>query len=283
MKILTTAALCLGSLFPLAATAFAAEPTKISELSHIHGVSFDPAEPGSFFLATHHGVFKARVDGTAVQISADASDYMGFTPYPGRAGRLLASGHPPTGGNLGVIVSNDGGANWTQIAAGVGGPVDFHAMTISRADPKTMYGLYGDIQVSRDGGTTWATAASTPKDVVDLAASATDPNLVFAGTMTGLFQSMDGASSWQQVGPANVPTSLVETGPDGSLYAFFAGTGLFKQGADGAWGTLVEDPAQVFLHLAVDPADVAHLLAVSQESAVLESRDGGKTWKALSS
>ncbi len=283
MKFLAAAALALGLLPPLTAASFAAEPARISELSHIHGVAFDPGEPGSFFLATHHGVFKARADGSAVQLSSDASDYMGFTPDPAGAGRLLASGHPATGGNLGVIASDDGGATWTQLSAGMGGPVDFHAMTISRADPKTMYGLYGDVQVSRDGGATWSVAATTPKDIIDLAASPTDPNMLFAGTMTGLVQSKDGAASWQQIGPANIPASLVEAAADGSLYVFFAGTGLFKQSVDGSWGILAENLGeQVFLHLAADPADAAHLLAVTQESAVLESRDGGKTWAALS-
>lgn len=283
MKFIAIATLCLSLLSALTASSFAAEPTKISELSHIHGIAFDPGEPGSFFLATHHGVFKARADGTVVQLSADSSDYMGFTPDPGGAGRLFASGHPATGGNLGVIVSGDGGATWTQLSAGMGGPVDFHAMAISRADPKTMYGLYGDIQVSHDGGTNWVAAASTPKDVIDLAASRTDPNTLFAGTMTGLVESKDGAASWQQISPTNVPASLVEAAPDGSIYVFFAGNGLFKHTAAGSWRILAGNLGeQVFLHLAVDPSDATHLLAVTQESAVLESRDGGKTWAALS-
>lgn len=182
-----------------------------------------------------------------------------------------------------MIASDDGGVTWTQLSAGVGGPVDFHAMAISRADPRTMYGLYGNIQVSRDGGATWSVAASTPTDLIDLAASPTDPDTLFAGTMTGLVESKDGAVSWQQIGPTNVPASLVETAPDGSLYVFFAGSGLFKQSADGSWAVLAENLGeQVFLHLAADAADAAHLLVVTQESAVLESRDGGKTWAALS-
>jgi photosystem II stability/assembly factor-like uncharacterized protein len=127
----------------------------LAEVSHIHGIGFDAAEPGSLLLATHYGLFRASPDGTATAVSSDRNDYMGFTPDPANPDRLLASGHPAAGGNLGVIVSEDGGATWTQLAAGVDGPVDFHAMTISRADPETIYGLYGDIQVSRDGGATW--------------------------------------------------------------------------------------------------------------------------------
>lgn len=33
------------------------------------------------------------------------------------------------------------------------------------------------------------------------------------------------------------------------------------------------------LYLAADPIDPAHLVAITDESAVLESRDGGETWQ----
>lgn len=280
MKIVTAALIstvALGSL-----PALGAEAIRIPEVPHIHGISFDPSQPGSFFLATHGGLFRAGADGMATQVSSDSNDYMGFTPKPGQPSTLLASGHPPTGGGLGVIASQDNGSTWRQIAEGVDGPVDFHAMTISVADPTTMYGLYGSIQVSRDSGETWAKAASSPDQVIDLAASANDPNWLYAGTMTGLMQSKDGLKSWEQLGPAKIPVTLVETTPDGTLYAFFVGTGLFKLSA-GAWSIVSEKPGDaVFMHLAVDPADATHLLAVTQESAVLESRDGGATWTALS-
>ena len=36
-------------------------------------------------------------------------DYMGFIPHPTDPSLLFASGHPAGGGNLGFIVSNDGG------------------------------------------------------------------------------------------------------------------------------------------------------------------------------
>lgn len=258
-----------------------AEQMPLNEVSHIHGISFDPSKPGSVLLATHYGVFRANPDGVAETVSTDASDYMGFSPDPADGGRLLASGHPGQGGSMGIVLSTDGGATWQKIADGVGGPVDFHAMSISRTDPRVMYGTYGGIQVSRDGGATWSMAGPGPEKVIDLAASSAATDTVYAGTVGGLMRSTDAGKTWALFGPGQ-PAPLVEATADGALYVFFAGTGLFQLPTDGKWVALASDFGERYiLHLAADPADAAHLVAVTDESAVLESRDGGKTWQGF--
>ncbi|MBN9360722.1 MULTISPECIES: exo-alpha-sialidase [unclassified Devosia] len=255
----------------------------LSEISHIHGVGFDPSRPGSILLATHYGVFRSNPEGVAETVSADTNDYMGFSPDPSDAKRLLASGHPSEGGGMGVILSTDSGVTWKKIADGVGGPVDFHAMSISRADPKVIYGLYGGVQISRDGGATWSVAGPGPEQVIDLAASPIAADTVYAGTRSGLMQSTDAGKTWALFGPPQ-PVTLVEATTDGSLYAFFAGTGLFQLPKDGKGVALGSDFGERYiLHLATDPADAAHVVAVTDESVVLESRDGGKTWQRFGS
>jgi hypothetical protein len=255
----------------------------LGEFSHVHGVGFDPSEPGSILLATHHGVFRANPDGTAVAVSTDSNDYMGFSIDPGNSGRLLASGHPAGGGNMGVIVSHDGGVTWTQLAKGVGGPVDFHAIAISRADPNVVYGLHGDIQISRDGGSTWVVAGRAPGRVIDLAASASEADHVYAGTATGLMLSTDAGETWSPFGPPDVAVTMIETAFDGSVYAFFYGAGLFRlSAAEGNWHQLAGAFGDTYvLHLAVDPNDASHLVAITEKSAVLESADGGQTWEVF--
>jgi photosystem II stability/assembly factor-like uncharacterized protein len=258
-----------------------AEELPLAEVSHIHGIGFDPSKPGSVLLATHYGIYRANPDGVAETVSADANDYMGFSPDPADAGRLLASGHPGQGGSMGVILSTDGGVTWQKIADGVGGPVDFHAMTVSRVDPRVIYGVYGGIQASGDGGMSWTIAGPGPDRVIDLAASPIDTDTVYAGTMGGLMRSVDAGKTWALVGPPGRAATLVETTADGSLYAFLGGAGLFKLN-EGDWTELATDFGERYLlHLAGDPADAAHLVAVTDESVVLESRDGGKTWQGF--
>lgn len=259
-----------------------AQQMRLSDVSHIHGIGFDPSKAGSILLATHTGVFRANPDGSAETISTDANDYMGFSPDPADTGRLLASGHPGQGGSMGVILSTDGGATWQKIADGVGGPVDFHAMAISRADSKVIYGLYGGVQVSRDGGATWTATGPGPDQVIDLAASPAAVDTIYAGTVGGLMQSTDAGKTWTLLGPQGQPATMVEATADGSLYVFFSGIGLFQLPKDGKSVALASDFGERYiLHLAADPADAAHLVAVTDESAVLESQDGGKTWQGF--
>ena len=64
-----------------------AESVPLSEVSHIHGISVDPADPARLYLATHYGVWRTSPDGTAEQVSLKSDDYMGFTPE--RGGHVL--------------------------------------------------------------------------------------------------------------------------------------------------------------------------------------------------
>jgi photosystem II stability/assembly factor-like uncharacterized protein len=258
---------------------------QLRETTHIHGIAVDPQDSSRIYLATHHGLFLVSPDGQATRISADKNDYMGFTPHPTDSSVLYASGHPVGGGNLGFMISTDGGKTWKQLSEGTRGPVDFHTLAVSKADPKTIYGAYGRLQVSRDGGQTWEPwerLAPLPDGLIDLAASATDANTLYAATQNGLLISKDAGRSWQPAYPAQHPTSLVETGNHGEVYAFMIGVGLLKFQDDG-WTLLSEDWGDRYvLHLAVDPTNSDRLYAVLQEGEVLASKDGGRTWTEFS-
>lgn len=263
----------------LSAPVAAEEPVALADVAHIHGIAFDSRYPGALLLATHYGLYRTEGEGLARVVSDDGSDYMGFTTNPADP-VLMASGHPAGGGNLGVIVSTDGGRTWSQKSPGASDVVDFHAMTVSRANADTIYGLYGDIQVSRDGGVTWQIGGPAPGRTIDLAASAVDADTLYAGTVAGLAVSTDAGATWQMWGEA-VPVTMVETGPDGRIYAFYAGVGLVTAKPDATDWRLVSGDlgAHDFLHMAVDPMDIQHMAAVTQDSLVLETRDGGITWK----
>jgi photosystem II stability/assembly factor-like uncharacterized protein len=262
-----------------------ARAVSINDVSHIHGIAVDPNDTSRLYLATHHGVFHTSPDGTAQQVSENSNDYMGFTPHPTDAQVIYASGHPSQGGNMGVLISRDGGRSWTQLATGVDGPVDFHAMDVSRADSNMIYGVYGDVQVSRDGGITWAAVGAPPADIIDIAASAINPDFVYAATLNGLTVSRDAGSSWEPTGSQGQPASLVQTAPDGTVYAFIVGSGLMQSpGAALDWRPLNDDFGErVLLHLAVDPTNPDHIFGVTDESEILVSTDGGRSWQPLSS
>src|SRR3546814_9389478 len=86
--------------------------TTVSALTgetHFHGIAVDPHDPDRLYLATHHGFYVVGPDGVAQRVSETEDDFMGFTPHPADPEVLYASGHPAGGGNLGFIVSGDGG------------------------------------------------------------------------------------------------------------------------------------------------------------------------------
>ncbi len=275
----------------LASRSFSAADTTVSALAketHFHGIAVDPSDPSRVYLATHHGLYAVAPDGSASRISSTTDDFMGFTPHPADPSILYASGHPASGGNLGFIASTDGGKSWKQLAGGVGGPVDFHQMDVSKADPKVIYGVHGGLQISKDAGRTWQMIGPAPEGLIDLAASAKDANTLYAATKGGLVKSDDGGRSWRDAFPKRQPATMVQTTPEGEVYAFIVGTGLirasepkltWRQISNGLGGAYV-------LHLAIDPTVSRNLYAVilqpqTSEQTILTSRDGGKTWSSL--
>ncbi|MGH6906818.1 MAG: WD40/YVTN/BNR-like repeat-containing protein [Aestuariivirga sp.] len=256
---------------------------ELAQHTHFHGIAFARSGTAKLLLATHHGLFAVDAEGSATQVSA-IQDYMGFSPDPSNPLIYYSSGHPAGGGNSGFLKSADGGATWTQVSAGAGGPVDFHQMDVSPADPATIYGIYGNVQVSHDGGANWSVAGPAPGQVIAIAASVRDADSLYAATKAGLEMSNDGGKSWSGLAFNGEVVSTVETGADGALYAFVIGRGLMlgKDGETGGWPPLSNGFGEAIpLHMAVDPADGKHLALTTQNNEVLESHDGGKSWVAF--
>lgn len=268
----------------VSAPAAAQEVVPVTDLprqTHVHGLAVDPVDASFLFIATHHGFYRVGPDGLAERISI-VQDFMGFTPHPTAIGTMFASGHPANGGNLGLIVSNDGGRTWAQRSPGANGPVDFHMMALSRADPDVIYGVFGALQRSVDGGFTWRIVGSLPAQTVDLAASSIDPNTLYAAAVGGLFKSEDAGATWTTLFEG-APVSLVEVGPNGELYAFALGRGLlFSAFEGGDLETIVTNLGQRYLsHLAIGDTDNQKLFAADQFNEVLVSNDGGRTWRSF--
>ena len=282
---LVIAGACIVAGLSLADNGAAATVDELSQTTHIHGVAVDASDPSRLLLATHHGFFVAAQDGTVEQVSEQPHDFMGFTPHPEDNSILYASGHPGRGGNLGFIESGDGGRTWRQLSEGAAeyGPVDFHMMDVSKADPSVIYGVYRELQVSRDGGRNWQTVDVPPRRMIDLAASARDPDTIYAATESGLYISMDGGQSWHATKVAGQPVTLIEIDANARMFAFVLGSGLMRS-TEGSpkWETLSDDFGDRFLlHLATDPADPDRLYAATSTSEVLTSADGGKSWRAF--
>lgn len=258
----------------------------LSGETHFHGIAVDPADSSRVYLATHHGLYLLGPDGRAQRLANTRDDFMGFTAHPTNSPVLYASGHPANGGNLGFIKSEDGGRSWQKIANGVQGPVDFHQMDVSKADPKVIYGIYGDLQRSTDEGRTWTLVGPAPVGLIALAASSEKPDVLYAATQTGLQRSTDGGRSWKA--ESHRTTTMVHVTRDGTIYAFVVGVGLTRAAEkDLKWEIVGKGLGEDYiLHFAADPADQQRLYAITinsrtRASNVIASRDGGATWRRL--
>ena len=205
------------------------------------------SESGRVLIATHHGLL-AWKDDQLSRVGDAQHDFMGFSQFPANPKFIYTSGHPQTGGNLGVLKSEDGGLTFRQVYQGPSGQaVDFHSMTISPASHEVLYGWFGgQLYRTNDGGQQWQIfdPAGLPAQGLCwgapcLNADSKDENKVYAGFPDGLFVSEDRGETWRLVS--------AEVGSVGGV--------------------------------GVSLANANQLFVFSQGKGVLVSYDGGQTWE----
>lgn len=257
--------------------------------------------------------------------------WMEFDPeVPGRAWSAWSNKHDlprdkmfrygysnPLGG---VMVSSDGGRNWTGSSVGL--PVDFVAthLVIDPRSPSTLRTLYASgfrvgVYKSSNGGLSWQATAAIPganKNVWRLAVL--PDGRLFAlvardwpdnrtNVPGGLYVSDNDGASWSQVslpGGVNFPNDLIydpaepnrlylscwpwmEVGPmvKGNWQVTNRGGGLLMSEDRGnTWRRIFREDAHVY-GAAVDPANSATIVINTFDSAAFRSDDRGESWSRI--
>lgn len=256
-----------------------------NNFGHIHGLAVDPSDPSLLWVATHNGLFQGSAENGWTLVGEDRDDHMGFTLEPATA-TLYRSGHPETGGNLGVESSTDG-KDWEQLSEVADPPVDFHAMTLSHAEPEVMFGWDSGgrgLFRSGDGGRSWQTLSpqGLQGPILSLAGPA-KKDLVYAGTTVGLFRSNDSARTWNPVieqGATTVATSPTDAN---HLYIYTEQKGM----------QISTDGGQTFTSAStgIPDSEVIGTIAISGEdpqrayaagaTTIYRTTDGGDSWSAI--
>ena len=186
-----------------------------------------------------------------------------------------------------AVVATSGGddAGDTGASAGsfVGG--DLHTLVVDPAQPERLFvGGHQAAATSTDGGRTWTQVPSL-RDA-DAMGWAFLGDTVWMGGHPGLRRSTDGGGSFE---PAGGELSSIDVhalgGGDGVLYAASPARGLLASTDDGeSWQVRSADAGRGFMGaIVVDTADSEHLLAPDMQAGVVESRDGGRSWRPLDS
>ena len=204
--------------------------TRIVDWRHVHGLGVDPADSSILYIATHGDFYQSRNGVLPVKVDQVRADYMAFNAPMVSGYPLYASGHPSTGGNTGLIKSNDRGVTWQHVSNVIEPPVDFHAMAVSKQNPETIIGFDSGARglfKTVDAGKTWKTL-EYPEYISALTISPTDSQLIFAGTGNGIYKSNDGGITWTHVAYPRLAVYALNFDDDGILFASVNSFGLVR-------------------------------------------------------
>lgn len=195
-----------------------------------------------------------------------------------------------------IFVSDNGGASWRNIAF----PAQFagvlHALEVDPRSPGTWFaGIEGEnswmsgVYRTCDGGNSWTLLSGTKGiSVWSLTLSPGDPDVMAAGTGTGVFLSRDAGENWTRISPEGDtelrPVVSLAFHPTNSKILYAGTTHLPWRTTDGGatWESVHEgmmDDSDVF-SIQVDPVNPARVFA-SACSGVYGSSDRGSLWHRL--
>lgn len=262
--------------------------TPATRFDHAHGLALDPTDATQLYIATHDGLYVLQNNADLFRIGSSKNDLMGFSVHPTKSATFFASGHSSRGGNLGFQKSGDGGITWENVSAGLGGPVDFHALAVSSANPEVLYGSYaGKLQRSTNGGRTW-TYSKGSVNPISLAPDHSREGTLYAATQDGVRVSEDYGDSWKSLSPQleNGAVSVIAYSPHDATVAlaFAEAIGGLGRSVDGGltWSKMSErfgDDA--VLYIAFSRSEQGLVYAMTTRNALYQSVDDGVTWRTV--
>jgi len=137
-------------------------------------------------------------------VGPDGGDARAFAAFPGQPSHLLLG---TTNGWL--YESLDEGASWHRLAKldGADGFV-LDSIVVDASDPSTVFvGAWknsddGGLWISHDAGRTWNEPADLKgQSIHALVQAPSDPHVLFAGTLMGVYRSNDRGATWAQISP----------------------------------------------------------------------------------
>lgn len=213
-------------------------------------IVIDPRDLDTIYISNLSDAFKSTDAGeTWTEIEPVISPF----PTSARIQAFVVAPSDPdvlyVSSEVGFFRSTDGGETWTQVTSGI----SFNILFVDPRDPMVLYGAVRDgttVSVSRDGGETWRDVGNGRPPGVTLSALAFDPvtRVLYAGTEEqGVMRIVRAGRQWQAIAP--------QTG----------------------------SPADYVIWMKFHPADPSRIYALADipNPRLLESRDGGRTWRRI--
>jgi photosystem II stability/assembly factor-like uncharacterized protein len=268
-----------------------------------------PDHASQVYVVGRTGIFTSRDGGGSWSGSAfppfKVNDWHALAMQPGNPNVLLAD---LTCSNS-LIRSQDAGLSWARVSvASQTEQVAFRTIVFAPSEPQTVYvGTTGyfscggfdktqpglGIQVSNDGGRSWAFANDVhtqDASVSQLVVDPQDAKTVYAATFNrGFLKTTDGGMTWLPLAPQftkDSPLISVSISPVDPQLLFFGRNraGLLRSEDAGKTWKMVSsglNPEATVTSIVFDPTNPQVLFLADSSSGVYRSANGGKTWKAV--
>jgi photosystem II stability/assembly factor-like uncharacterized protein len=199
--------------------------------------------------------------------------------------------------NSWLYESADGGASWRRLAKMPG--ADTLVLDHILVDPSSPTTIYvagwrtdapgGGLWVSHDGGQTWTESAGLHgQSIYSFAQAHSDPNMLFAGTLEGVYGSKDSGSTWTLISPAgsreihNVESLAIDPGNPDIVYAGTWHLPWKTEDGGKTWKSIKQgiiDDSDVF-SIVIDPENT-HTIYLSACSGIYKSDNAGTVFRKI--
>jgi photosystem II stability/assembly factor-like uncharacterized protein len=225
-------------------------------------------------------------------VGPDGGDARALTAVPGDPSHLYLG----TTTSL-IYESTDEGASWHRLAKlDSSSDLVIDHLMVDAGDPAVLYAAAwkfdhadGGLWISHDAGKSWQEAQGLHgQSIRTFTAAPSNPKILFAGTLQGVFRSLDGGAAWKLISPAGsteiheVESLAIDPRDPNTIYA---GTWhLPWKTADGGehWANIkqgVIDDSDVF-SIIIDP-DHSNIVYMSACSGIYKSENAGATFKKI--
>ncbi len=260
--------------------------TPADDLRDVHGLAVDVNDPKQLWIASHNGLYILKNDKDLYKAGSSNDDYMGFAQDPTQPSTFYTAGHNAAmTANKGFQRSDDGGRTWKLIGKGASGQLDdFHALAVSPADNKVVYGsAMGKLQRSTDGGASWEYVKNAPQ-VITLAANPSDKNTVYATTQNGLKISSNQGNDWQNTGLNSGVIMAVAINPANpqEMLASSQSQGILKTSDGGnSWQPMPGNPSSGVMYIAYDKSNPATIYTIAEDLSLYKTVNSGANWSKV--
>jgi photosystem II stability/assembly factor-like uncharacterized protein len=177
--------------------------TRLITLS-THARRIQPSLAATLLLLCLAAAHLAPAQNSWSVVGPDGGDARSFIAAPSQPGHLYLGTT-----NSWLYESTDNGASWHRLAkidADDGFVLD--SIVVDSAHPSTLYvGAWrdsnnGGLWISHDGGHTWTESAQFKgKPLHALVQAPSNPDTLFAGTLEGVFRTVDAGAHWTEISP----------------------------------------------------------------------------------